>query len=245
MIGIWFQTVFGFRPYHRLRQTGPWRTGFFAVYLLLVGVLSFNLYFAWQLHKRLPSFAAYFPAVTFDKGRLVAPEGLLSVTIPGTDYILVLDAAAKQPPTHQEFIDKKIMMFVTADRFYMPSISSVNSQTIPAQIDGVVDAHRLQQYLPTLRAFLQTIAFAGSFFITVLFLVFSILLAGAVVFFWNGFTRNRLPAGTIWRWAVFLQGPALVLWILQFIWGIPLFSFALFILFNIYTQQIFNTLPHK
>ena len=245
MIAVWFHTVFGFRSYHRLRQAGPWRTAFFAVYLLLVGVLIFNIYFAWQIHKQLPVFIKNFPQVTFEKGRLTVPDTSVSVAIPGTDYILVLDSTAKNPPSRQDFLDKKIILFVAADRFYMPSVNGVNSQAIPPQLDGVFDSQRLQQYAPVLRSLLQTILFFGGFVVTVLFLFFSILLAGAVVFFWSGLKHTRLPAGTVWRWAVFLQGPSLLLWSVQLIWGVPLFSFALFILFNIYVQQIFNTLPDK
>ena len=245
MLGIWFYTVFGFRPYHRLRQAGPWRTVLFAIYLLLVGVLIFNIYFAWQVHKQLPAFAAHFPTVTFDKGRLTAPDTPQSIAIPGTDYIVVLDAGAATPPARQEFIDKKIMMFVTGNSFYMPSVSGMNSQVLPAQLDGVYDVQRLQQYLPKLRTLLQAAAFFGSFFITGMFLFFSMLLAASVVFFWNGLRHARLPVGVMWRWAVFLQGPAVILWMAQLLWGVPLFPFALFILFNIYVQQIFNTLPQK
>ena len=236
MIGIWFYTVFGFRPYHRLRQAGPWRTALFAVYLLLVGVLIFNIYFAWQMHKQLPAFIQHFPTVTFEKGRLTAPDKALSLSVPNTDYVLVLDAAAKNPPSREEFVNKKIMAFVMQDRFYMLSVGGVSSQPLPTQLDGTFDTQRLQQYAPTLRSLLQSMAFFGSFFVIGLFLIFSILLAAAVVFFWSGMTHKRLPAGVIWRWAVFLQGPALVLWIVRLIWTVPLFPFAIFILFNIYVQ---------
>ena len=245
MIGIWFYTLFDFRSYHALRQAKPWRTILFAVYLLLIGVLIFNLYFAWQVHKQLPVFIKNFPTITFDKGKLIAPDKAVSLSIPNTDYMLVFDANAKNPPSQQDFLDKKIIAFIAADHFYMPSVSGVNAQLVPSQIDGAFDSQRLQTYAPTIRSLLHTMAFFGAFLVVGSFLLFSILMAAAVVFFWSGMTRKRFPAGTIWRWAVFLQGPALILWMIHFIWGVPLFTFAMFILFNIYIQQICNTLPGK
>ena len=245
MLGVWFHTVFGFRSYHYLRQATPWRTAWFAIYLLAIGILVFNIYFAFQIHKQLPVFVKNFPSLTFDKGRLIAPDKAVSVVIPGTDYILRFDATAPHPPSVQNFINDKIIAFITGDRFYMISMGGLNSQPIPAQVDGVYDSQRLQSYVFTLRSLLSTMVFVGSFLITGTFLFFSMLMAAAVVFFWSRVSRKTQPFSTLTRWAVFLQGPAFVLWIIHLIWGVPLFSFAIFILFNIYVQQIFNTLPEK
>ena len=243
MLYIWFSTVFGFRSYHRLRTLGPWRTAFFLLYLLLVGVLVFNLYFAFQLHKQLPVFMEQLAPLTFEKGRLTGPEQALTVSVPKTPYVLIFDTYATTPPTPQEFLDKKIMAFVAQDQFYMPSITGISAQPLPHQLNGSVDAAILQKYLPIIRNFLQSMAFLGAFFVLGFFLVFSILLAAAVLFFWSALKRTTLSRGVLARWAVFLQGPALVLWLVQLFCGVPLFTFALFILFNIYVQQVFNTLP--
>ncbi len=243
MLHIWFFTVFGFQSYHRLRTLGPWRTAFFALYLLLVGVLLFNIYFAFQLHSQLPTFLQQLTSLTFEKGRLTGPEQTVTATVPKTPYTLIFDAHAQKPPTAQEFAEQKIMAFITQDQFYMPSLTGIRAQPLPRQLDGSFEGNTLQTYLPSIRSFLQSIAFLGAFFVLGFFLVFSILLATAVLFFWCALKRIFLPRSVLMRWAVFLQGPALVLWLVHLFYGVPLFTFALFILFNIYVQQIFNTLP--
>lgn len=245
MLGIWLQTIFGFRSYHRLHQAKRWQVALFVIYLAAIGILTFNLYIAWCLHKDLPAFIRQFPTITLEKGRLTEPKRPITVDVPHTQYHIVLDASAESVPSHAKFLADKIMIFVSQDRFYMPSVTSVNSQPIPTQADGTFDQARLQQYLPALRTFIQTVAFVGSFFALAMFFFFSVLLAAGVVFFWRTLTRSQVPAAALRRWAVFLQGPALVLWIIHLIWGVPLFPFALFVLFNIYVQQIFNTLPQK
>lgn len=245
MLAIWLQSVFSFTSYHRLRMLSKWRTVFFGVYLLLVGVLVFTLYFAWQLHVQLPQFVAKLPTLTFDQGRLTAPQEKIILSVPKTPYVLVLDATAKNPPTSQEFADKKILAFVSGNQLYMPSVTGVNAQTLPEKLTGTLTPQTIQPYQSSVRAFLQTAAFFGAFFIMGIFLVFSILMAAAVIFFWRGIRRAPVSAGILWRWAFFLQGPALILWFIQLFYGVPLFTFALFILFNIYVQQIFNTLPNS
>ena len=243
MLAIWFHSVFGFRPYHTLRQTRPWRTAFFAVYLLLVGVLVFNLYFSWQMRQKFPVFLQAVPEMTFEQGHLIAPPDKTSIMLPDSPYQIVLDIHAAKPPTQQEFLNQKIVLFVTEKYFYMPSVAGVSRQPLPEKLTATVTQAWLQKNAPTLRSFLQSMAFFGSLFALTIFMLFSILMAAAVVFFWSGMNRLRVPTGTIWRWAVFLQGPALVLWGVHLFIGVPLFVFALFILFNIYVQQIFNTLP--
>ncbi len=243
MIAIWFRTVFGFRPYHALRQAGRWHTALFAVYILMVGVLIFNLYFAWQVHQKLPAFLRAVPEMTFEQGRLLSPTQKTNITVPQTPYQIVLDAHAEKAPTQQEFLTDKIVLFVTQKSFYMPSVAGVSQQPLPTQLTAQINQAWLAQHASTLRSFLQSMAFFASIFAMLLFLLFSILMAASVVFFWAGINRVRLPAGVIWRWAIFLQGPALVLWTVHLLVGVPLFVFAVFILFNIYVQQIFNTLP--
>lgn len=241
MLRIWFHTVFGFRPYHALRTASIGRTVWFAVYVMLLGIIFFNLYFSWQLRRQMPGFIAHFPTLTFDKGQLTTP-GRQTVQVPKTDYQLIFDNQSALP-SQQDFLDQKIMAFVQKDHFYMPSVTGVNQQIIPAQLNGTVDSVFLTQYAPSIRTFLQTVVLLGSVLAIGSFLLLSILMAAGVVFFWRNITRTPLSGAEILRLAVFLQGPALILWMIQVIWGVPLFVFALFILFNIYVQQIFNTWP--
>lgn len=242
MLVIWFKTIFSFSIYPLLRRVTPWRTAFFALYLWLMGVLVFNLYFAWQVHDKLPVFIRNFPTLNFEKGHLVSEEKAV-IHIPSTDYAILLDSTRQSPPTAQEFADKHWLAFINDNQLYMLSVAGVSSQPIPAQVDGIIDAAWLQEHSSSIRGVLQTMIFMGSFFFLALFFFLSWLMAGSVILFWMGFNRHPMPLGIMTRWAIFLQGPALVLWIVNLLSGVPLFVLALFILFNIYVQQIFNILP--
>ena len=245
MIPVFFQSVFSFRSYHRLRVLGPWRTGFFVFYLLLLGVLFFNIWFAFQLTEKLPVFLRAVPELTFEKGVLTSPQEALSVPVPGTDFTAVFDAAAKTPPSRQTFIDKRILFFIAGNKIYTASVAGVQSQTLPPQLSAEVTPQLLEKYTPSIKSVLQAAAFFGSFFALGFFFLFSFLLAASVVYMWSGWKRSPLPAGAVLRWAALLQGPALVLWLVNLFWGVPLFLFAVFILFMIYTQQIFNVMPEE
>lgn len=245
MLGIWLSTIFRFDSYHRLRTLGPWRTFFFACYVCIIGVLVFNVYFAWQVHKQLPAFLQKLPTLTFEQGRLVRPDKAVSVAIANTSYALVFDAQTKNPPSQQFFIDQKILLLVGENHFYMPSVIGVSAHPIPKQLNQALTADFIRQHLPLVRSFLQSMALFGAVFMTGFFLLFSTLLAAAVLLFWRGLKHLPLSTKEVWRWAVLLQGPAVLLWCLQLICGVPLFTFALFILFNIYVQQICNTWPYR
>ena len=245
MISIFFQSVFSFRSYHRLRALGPWRTGLFVFYLLLLGVLTLNIWFAVQLNEKLPVFLRAVPELTFEKGVLTAPEKTLSVNIPGADFTAVFDATAKNPPSRQEFINKRILFFIGGNKIYTVSVAGVQSQTLPPRLNMKVTPQLLEKYTPSIKSVLQAAAFFGSFLALGLFFLFSFLLAASAVYMWSGWRRTPLPAGVILRWAALLQGPALALWMVNLFWGVPLFVFGIFILFMIYTQQIFNVMPEE
>lgn len=245
MLAVWIQSLFSFRSYHRLAHAGGWKTGLFALYLLLVGVLVFNIWFAVQVHKHLPDFLRTFPAVTFEHGRLSAPDKAVSAAIPGTDFKLVFDAKAEEIPSRRQFLNERILAFVRADGVYLLSAAGVQKQTLPPQLNAALTPDWLRERAPAIARALQSMAFFGSFIVLGLFLVFSYGLAFFVVSLWNGLTRSALPARQTLRLAVFLQGPALALWLINLLGGVPLFPLGLFILFNIYTQQIFNTLPQE
>ena len=245
MIAIWFHTIFGFQFYHRLRAAGKWLTLFFALFLWLVGLVLTNLYFSFQIRQKLPLFLQKLPALTFEQGHLVEPKDKTRLSIPGTDYRLILDAAAAPEtiPSPQDFVQKKLVAFVTRDMIYTPGVTGINAQPIPSQFHGTFNQAWFGKHMSDIRNVLQSIVLIGSVFAVAFFGICSVLLAGAVLYFWRGMLRAAVPTRLLWKWAVFLQGPALILWIIQLIWGIPLFVFGLFILFNIYIQQIFNTLP--
>ncbi len=243
MLQIWLKTLFSFRSYHSLRTLGFWRIVLFSVYLILIGILVFNLYFTWQLHHQLPNFIQKLPTLTFNQGRLLAPTQTITLSVPETPYVVVLDIQAERPSSVQELLDKKILLFVTADSFYLPTASGINSIPIPQNFDGEITPQKLEQYLPNMYSLLQSVAFIASFLIFGFFFIFSILLAAGIIVFWRMIKKPDLSLPVVWKWAVLLQGPALVLWSIHLLFTVPLFTFALFILFNIYIQQIFNTLP--
>lgn len=245
MISLYFQSIFSFSAYHRLRTLGRWKTALFAFYLLLLGALVFNIWFAVQLHNKLPVLINSFPTLTFEKGTLTAPDKPVTVNIPGTDFIAVFDAQAKNPPSRNEFLQKQIMAFVTGNKIYMISASGLQSQIIPKQFSVQLNPQKIQEYEPTIKSILQTAAFFGSLFALALYLLFSFCLAGSLLYLWAGFKRVFVPLPVIMRWAVLLQGPSLTLWIVNLLWGVPLFLFGLFILFMIYIQQIFNFFPRE
>lgn len=244
MLSVWLHSLLSFRSYHRLRLAGPWRTGFFALYLAAVGFLICNCFFAWQIHRKLPLFIQHFPTLTFEQGKLVAPQEPVSVSIADTGYSIRLQAQG-QPPTQQQFIDQHLLAFVSQNQVYIPSVNGVSVQELPVQLNGEISSQWLEQQAPALRTLLQSMALFFSAFLIVIFVLFSFALAFLVLLIWRALTRQPVPLSTLWRWAVFLQGPAFVLLLLHLFVQVPLFFFALFILFNIYVQQIFNTLPDE
>lgn len=241
MLSTWFHTLFHFRAYSRLAQAGTAKTALFAVYILLVGALAFNIFFSVQLGKRLTPFLREFPELTFERGVLTAPDKAVSVMIPGTPYSIRFDASDSPVPSQREFLNQQIAAFVHADRIYMPTAAGVQSQPVPPQMDGKITPQFLLAHQDDIRRVLQSAAFIVSFAGLLAGLAGSVLLAWAVLSLWNGISRAGAKTSALLRMAVFLQGPACALWLLHLCAGVPLFLFALFILFNIYSQQIFNT----
>lgn len=241
MLSTWFNTLFRFRAYSRLAQAGTIKTVLFAVYVFLIGVLAFNIFFSVQLSKRLPPFLRNFPELTFEHGKLTEQDKTVSVTIPGTPYSIRFGASDAPVPSQKEFLNEQIAAFVRADRIYMPTAAGVQSQPVPSQTNGKITPQLLLSHKDDIRRVLQSAAFMFSFLGLLAGLVGSFLLAWAVLSLWNGISRTGAKTAVLLKLAVFLQGPACALWILHLCIGVPLFLFALFILFNIYSQQIFNT----
>ncbi|MBQ7907908.1 MAG: DUF1189 family protein [Elusimicrobiaceae bacterium] len=240
-----FIQSFWFPFYHHFSRVRAWKMAMFALWIILVGMLVFNVYFILQLNKRLPVFLASLPAVTFANGQMTAPSQRVSVQIPQTPYQIVLDPHAAASPSYQTFFDEKIMVFISKNHIYMPAVSSVQSQPIPTDWNLTLTPSWLQEKQDEIASVLQTIFFVASFFVLISFFLGSFCMAGAVLFLWQGLSRKPVPLPVRLRWAVILQGPALTLWIINLFVSVPLFLFAIFILFMMYSQQIYNTLPEE
>ncbi len=242
MLSVLLQTIFSFTSYHRLSRLGAWKTFFYSFYIFLLGLLVFNIFFSIQVNKHLPAFLRRLPPISLDKGTLTEPKEPVSITIPGTDFIFKLDA--QNAPKAQDFSTGKLAAVISGNTLYAPGINGgMQTQNFPPSLTVNLNQDTLAKYTPALRSLLRSAVFFGSAVAFALFLLFSCSMAGSVICFWAVLTANRLPAGVIVRWAILLQGPALVLWMVHLFWGVPLFLFGLLILFIIYTQQIFNTLP--
>lgn len=245
MLLAWIRTIVDFRSYHPLAQVGAGRLGLFALWLVLMNVLIFNTYFIFKLHKHLPAFLHTLPELTFSDGKLISPQQRTFVTLAPTSYQLVFDGKAQTPPESQEFTDKKIAAFFGADNIYMLSIGGVQAQPIPSSWNAAINSQTIEQYAGGISAMLQMFAFLGSILSAFLFLTGSIILSRVILSLWRGIRRQKVPGSILWKWAILLQGPAMALWTLNLFVTVPLFLFALFILFMMYSQQIYNTLPEK
>lgn len=236
---------FSFPAYHRFSRISVWKTGLFALWILLVGVLVLNIYFILQIRQKLPPFLATLPPITFENGQMLAPQNKVALSVPDTPYQIILDATAQQPPAYQTFLEQQIMLFLSKEHIYVPSVSSVQAQPIAKEWNVEITPQWLKENTKNIASVLQTIFFFTSFLVLGFFLLGSFAMAAAVIFLWQGLNRQAVPLGVRLRWAVFLQGPALTLWIINLWVGVPLFLFAVFILFMMYGQQIYNTLPQE
>ena len=162
---------FWFPSYHRFSHIRTWKTALFALWILLVGVLIFNIYFILQLRAQLPVFLASLPTVTFSQGQMTAPQNRVSVDVPKMDYQIVFDATADTPPDYQTFLDNKIMMFVSKNHFSVPSVSGVQTQPIPTEWNLELTPQWLKENTKDIASVLQTIFFFASFFVFASFLL--------------------------------------------------------------------------
>ncbi|MBR3603248.1 MAG: DUF1189 family protein [Elusimicrobiaceae bacterium] len=238
-----FLQSFWFPCYHRFSRISAWKTALFALWLLLVGMLIFNVYFIVQTNKQLPVFLKSLPTISFADGEMTAPLTKLTLAVPKTQYQIILDTTATQPPSLQTFFDDKIMLFVSKSHFYVPSVAGLQAQSIAKEWNVNLTPQWFKEKEQDIKSVLQTVFFVVSFFVMLFFFLGSFCMAAAVIFLWQGFTQKRVPLSVRLRWAVFLQGPALALFALNLFISVPLFLFAVFILFMMYSQQIYNTLP--
>ncbi len=232
-----------FPLYHRFSRVSVLKTGLFALWILLVGVLVFNVYFILQLRKQLPIFLASLPAVSFSQGMLTSPVSKVSVPVPNTSYQIIFDGESDAPPSYQTFLDDKIMLFVSKNNLYVPSVSGLQIQPIDKNWNISLTPQWLQEKTKDISSLLQTMFFFASFIMLGSFLLGSFCMAAAVLYLWQGISRKPVPLPVRLRWAVFIQGPVLTLWIINLFVSVPLFLFAVFILLMMYSQQIYNTLP--
>lgn len=239
------QTIFSFAFYHRLAKATKGAMFWFAVYILLLCVVVFNLYVNRYVDKRLPLLLKNFPEVTFTKGVLTAPDTPVSVKVPQTDFQLVFDNAAQFPPTREEFLHKRILMFVHQDKVYMPAAAGVQSQRLPEQLNFTTSQEFLDKNESSLKNIIGAVAFMSSFLMIPAMMLFAFCLAGSVGLFWRAVLRKNVPVKTVLKWAVFMWGPVSALWMINLFVPIPLFSLAVFIVCIIYMQQILNTYPEE
>ena len=236
---------FWFPSYHRFSRIGALKTGLFALWIMLVGVLVLNVYFMLKVRTHLPLFLASLPAITFSQGQMTAPAGKITVSVPDTPYQIILDSKADTPPSYQTFLDDKIMLFMGKSHFFVPSVSGVQSHPYDKTWNAQITPSWWQEKTKDISAVLQTMFFFASFLVLGSFLLGAYCMAAAVLFLWQGISRKRVALSVRLRWAVFLQGPVLTLWIVNLIFSVPLFLFAVFILLMMYSQQIYNTLPEE
>lgn len=244
MIKAHLLSLFSFRSYHSFSKATKWQILWFWLYLFLLGSLVFNLYFNNQVSKNLPAFINSFPQVTFEKGVLTAPNAPVFAPVTGTPFHLLFDKSLLTPPPTQEFLDKKVFLIVGQKNLYLSSGSSVDSRPLPTELNFTTTPEFMQQHQSALKSFLGAIGFLTSFILCGAVLLFGFCLAGSVGFFLRAIFRRPVPTGELLRWAAFLQGPVLTLWLLNLFIPVPMFTLAVIILCIIYMQQILNTWPN-
>lgn len=239
MIKAHILSIFSFRSYQLFAYAKKWQIFWFLLYILLLGSLIFSFYSNHLINSNLSLFIKNFPEVTFNSGKLTSPDLPVEAKIPHTGFSIRFDPGMKTPPAQQDFINKKVFMFVSKDQFFFPSGSGVDARPIPTQLNFTTTQQFLDKNKDNFKNFLSAMAFLTSFVVTGMLMIFGFCLAGSIGLFMRLFKR-QIPMGAVLRWAVFLQGPLLLLWLINLFFPIPLYSFAMFIVCMIYMQQIFN-----
>ena len=241
----WFHSIFNFHAYHRLALLTGGKTALFGIWITLVSVLCFYFYASLQISAKLPTFLNSFPALSFAQGELKSPAQITKLSVPETPYSIVFDAQKQQAPAQNYFLENQVMALVGQKQIFIPSVTGVQSQPIPAKWDGEITPQSLLKMQDSIATALRTTFLFGGAFVLMMFFFGSFCMAAAVLFFWKAIPRQSVPKAILLRWAVFLQGPSLALWLINLFFGVPLFLFAVFILFMMYSQQIFNTIPEE
>ncbi len=245
MIWAHLQTIFSYRAYHRLAFATRLQCVGFVAYLGLLSLLVFYSFSSGYIRRNLPVFLKNFPQVTFEKGKLTAPDKPVWAYFPNSPFKIEFDAARQTPPTNRELIEKHTLALVTQSTVYMPGSTAVQTHLLPATFSATTSQAFLHTHQPLIAGALGTAAFMAAFFLIPLTLLFDFCIAAAVGFTFNLLNRSRVPRQVVLRWALFLLGPLSVLWYIRLWFNIPLFTLAQFILCIIYMQQIFNLLPEE
>ncbi len=135
------------------------------------------------------------------------------------------------------------LAWVHRNQLYMPSVSGLQTQDLPKNLNFTSDAQTIEKYTPALTVSLRVALFLTAVLLLLLFLVFDYCMALGVLFFFSALKRVLLPKTVLLKWAAFLLGPLSVLFFVHLWITVPLFTFAQLIVCIIYAQQIFNTLP--
>lgn len=243
MLGLHWNTIFSFSFYHRLTKTTKWQAVWFVVYLFLLCMLVFNLFVSGYVSRQLPLMLKNFPEVTFDKGRLSAPQEPVSFAIPQSGFSILFDASLQAPPAKEVFINKNLAAIVGPDGVYMPTVAGVQKQNLPENFSFSTTQEFLQKNQAALAGTINAIAFMAAFIVIPMMFFFFFCAAMTAGLFFRMVRREEVPLGAIARWAIYLMGPLSVLWFINLFIGVPLFTLAVLVVCIIYMQQIFNTLP--
>lgn len=245
MIWAHFKTIFSFRVYHRLAFAARGQIFWFIAYLFFLSLVVFHFAANARIQQNLSVFLKNFPAVTFEKGFLTAPQTPVNAPIPQSGLVLAFDAARQTPPTLAEMTEKKQLMLVTQNKIYMPSSAGVQSQILPQDFTFSATPETLAAHQPDIAAALKVAAFLTAVILVPLIMLFDFCLAACAGMFFKLLTRTAVPNRIILKWAAFLLGPLAALWYVRLWFYIPLFTLAQVILCIIYMQQIFNTIPEE
>lgn len=243
MLGLHLKTIFSFRVYHRLALATKWQAAWFMVYLFLICLLGVNLFVGKYVNDQLPLLIKNFPQITFENGRMIAPQQPTLFEIPQSGMSVLFNAGLQTPPTKNDFINKSLAAVAGPDALYMPTAAGVQKQPWPQKINFTTTQELLNKHKDTLAGTINAMAFMSSFIIVPAMFLFFFCAAMTAGFLFRLISRQLVPLSLVAKWAVFLMGPLSALWLVHLFIGVPLFTLAVIIVCIIYMQQIFNTLP--
>ena len=215
------------------------------MYLGALSLLVFYGFAGGVIRRSVPLFIKNLPQLTFEKGKLTAPEKLSYIKLPDGDFKIGFDAARTVAPSNEDLLRQHILLLVTQDTAYMPGAISLQKQPLPPDMTFTTSPEFWSQHQARFIAMLNAVALLAIVFLLPFIFLFDFCLAACVGFAFNVITGKQVSPRDIFCWALFLQGPLAVLWYVHLYCHVPLFAFTQLILCIIYMQQIFNLTPEK